>query len=144
VPIPICPSCGQPASQRMSPNGLKSRCEPCGLWSAGNRPLRDEAGHRAVWDRKNARHGAHQAFDPLWREGLLDRDDAYQQLALELGIDAGKAHMGSMGVETARRVPAAVRSIKARLRPPTRSSAGTTPPPAAVPHGSARARRAAD
>ncbi len=119
VPIPICPRCGQPALQRMMPNGLKSRCEPCGLWSAGNKPLRDEAGDRATWELKSARNAAHQAFDPLWREGLLDRDEAYQRLALELGIDPEKAHMTAMDAETARRVPAAVRVIGAKLSYPS-------------------------
>ncbi|MHB2211492.1 zinc-finger-containing protein [Methylobacterium sp. CM6257] len=114
-PIPICPRCGQPATQTLKPTGLKSRCEPCGLWSRGSKPLRDEAGHRAHITRVRARRDAHLFFDPLWREGLLDRDTAYELLARELGIERDACHMSRMDFEVARRVPRAVKAIRAAL-----------------------------
>lgn len=114
-PIPICPRCGQLASQTLKPTGLKSRCEPCGLWSRGSKPLRDEAGHRAHITRVRARRDAHLFFDPLWREGLLERDTAYELLARELGIERDACHMSQMEFEVARRVPRAVKAIRASL-----------------------------
>lgn len=114
-PIPICPRCGQLASQTLKPTGLKSRCEPCGLWSRGSKPLRDEAGHRAHRARVRARRDAHLFFDPLWREGLIDREVAYAMLAQELGIERDACHMRLMDAEVARRVPRAAKAIRACL-----------------------------
>jgi hypothetical protein len=114
-PIPICPRCGQLATQTLKPTGLKSRCEPCGLWSRGSKPLRDEAGHRAHITRVRARRAAHLFFDPLWREGRVDRDTAYELLAHELGIARDACHMSQMEFEVARRVPRAAKTIRATL-----------------------------
>lgn len=114
-PIPICPRCGQPATQTLKPTGLKSRCDPCGLWSRGSKPLRDEAGHKAHIKRLRARQDAHLFFDPLWKEGLVDRDTAYELLAQELGIERDACHMSQMDFEVARRVPRAVKAIRASL-----------------------------
>lgn len=114
-PIPICPRCGQPATQTLTPTGRKSRCEPCGLWSRGSKPLRDEAGHQAHGARVRARQNAHLCFDPLWKEGLVDREIAYELLARELGIERDACHMSLMGAEVALRVPRAVKSIRASL-----------------------------
>lgn len=114
-PIPICPRCGQPATQTLTPKGRKSRCEPCGLWSKGSKPLRDEAGHQAHGARVRARQNAHLCFDPLWKEGLVDRESAYKLLAQELGIERDACHMSLMEAEVARRVPRAVKAIRASL-----------------------------
>lgn len=94
---------------------MKSRCEPCGLWSKGNRPLRDAEEHRARFELRRARHNAHATFDRLWQEGHLAREAAYMRLAQELGIAPELCHMSLMDTETARRVPAAVRAIRASL-----------------------------
>src|SRR5438067_898121 len=99
----------------LKPTGLKSRCEPCGLWSRGSNPLRDEAGHHAHGARVRARQDAHRFFDPLWKEGLVDRDTAYELLAQELGIERDACHMSLMDAEVARRVPRAVKAIRAYL-----------------------------
>lgn len=115
-PIPICPRCGQPATQTLTLAGRKSRCEPCGLWSKGSKPLRDEAGHQAHGARVRARQNAHLLFDPLWKKGLVDRDTAYELLAQELGIQREACHVSLMEAEIARRVPRAVKAISRRLR----------------------------
>lgn len=62
------------------------------------------------------RRNAHTAsFDPLWKEGLMDREAAYERLAQELGIEREACHMSKMDVEMARRVPPAVKVIRASL-----------------------------
>lgn len=61
------------------------------------------------------RRNAHTAFDQLWKGGLMDREAAYDRLAQELGIERDACHMSQMDVETARRVPPAVKIIRASL-----------------------------
>nr|WP_157196590.1 zinc-finger-containing protein [Methylobacterium sp. 88A] len=111
----LCPHCGQPATQLVTIHGIRNRCLPCGLWSRGNKPLRDETSHRAMRARIVARRNAHTTLDLLWKEGLMDRETAYERLAQELGIERGACHMSKMDVETARRVPPAVKLIRASL-----------------------------
>lgn len=120
--IPICPRCGNLATQTLKPTGLKSRCEPCGLWSRGSKPLRDEAGHQAHRALIRARRDAHLYFHPLWKEGLVDRETAYELLAQELGIERDACHMRLMEAEVARRVPRAVKAIRASLAAETFSA----------------------
>lgn len=114
-PIPICPRCGQPATRCETPTGLKNRCEPCGLWSRGSKPLRDEAGHLAERDRITARRNAHAVFDRLWLEGHLQREVAYVWLAQELGIERDLCHMSLMDTETAQHALKAAKAIRASL-----------------------------
>jgi len=45
----------------------------------------------------------------------MDREAAYARLAQELGIDRDACHMGLMDTEIAKRVPAAVKAIRASL-----------------------------
>lgn len=119
-PASLRPPCGRPVAQvTLSSGRRRNRC--CGLWSVGDKPLRDEAGHRAAWELKSARNAAHAAFDPLWQSGLLERESAYVLLAQELGITPEKAHMSRMDANIAQRVSAAVKAIQASLAPSTAS-----------------------
>lgn len=51
TPAPICPSCGQPAKERMTRYGVRHDC--CGLWSWGGKPLVDAATHAARRQRED-------------------------------------------------------------------------------------------
>lgn len=105
--IPKCPRCGSTA--RRVPTQFKhDKYTCCGLWAWGKHPLVDEATHMA-------RKRAHNAFDPLWKEGHLTRTEAYKVLSAMLGIDSKDCHMKLMDVETARRVPRIVKQIKEDL-----------------------------
>ena len=48
---------------------------------------------------------AHDAFDPLWRSGLVSRKLAYEMLAAALGVREPMAHMKVMSRENLIRVP---------------------------------------
>lgn len=37
---------------------------------------------------------AHQAFDQIWKQGILNRQDAYRWLAEKFCLDRGQAHIG--------------------------------------------------
>jgi len=53
---------------------------------------------------------AHDAFDRLWRHGLMSRTQAYAWMAAILGVEAHEAHIGSLDVDSCDRLCAAVRS----------------------------------
>ena len=103
---PICPECGKPAAATTTRYGVRHDC--CGLWSWGGSPLVDARTHEA-------RSAAHEAFDPLWKDGLLGRREAYGLLANELGIPRDHCHMKLMDRETAEAVPGAVYAIRLGL-----------------------------
>lgn len=47
---------------------------------------------------------AHGVFDPIWKNKLVRRGDAYAWLAKELGIEAKHCHIGSFDVERCKQV----------------------------------------
>lgn len=70
----------------------------------GTQPLGRLAGARL----RKAKSQAHAAFDPLWRDGEMDRNQAYAWLAGELGIEPEDCHIGEFDVDTCKRVVALV------------------------------------
>ena len=86
--------------------GPRNDC--CGLWSWGDKKLVDADTHAA-------RKRAHEAFDPLWKDGTLTRSEAYRELRRVMRISEKSCHMSHMSAEMAGLVPAAVIKIRARL-----------------------------
>ncbi len=103
---PKCPTCGEPATLRESDHGPFFEC--CGMWAWPGFSLVDH-------ETREAREAAHAAFDPLWREGLPTRREAYLRLAEILRVEERWAHMRFMPADMARRVPAACRRIRAQV-----------------------------
>ncbi len=101
-----CTSCGLPAERTVTAYGVRNAC--CGLWSWGDKPLADEATHKA-------RRAAHDAFDPLWRDGHMTRDEAYAALRWATGLNEKNCHMARMPRDRALRVIPAVARIWAEL-----------------------------
>jgi len=99
----ICPSCGGFAVPSNTQWGVRHDC--CGLHSWNNAPLKSAEYYKAKCD-------AHDAFDPLWKDGLMTRSAAYKLLADKLEIHVSKCHMKTMSLETALKVPAAVIEIQ--------------------------------
>lgn len=62
-----------------------------------------------------ARSAAHAAFDPIWKEGHLSRDQAYRRLGAFLGLRSREMHMAQLDEATALRVPEAAAAIMAAL-----------------------------
>lgn len=89
-----CPKCGEPATQ------VKQEVRPtiyytcCGLYSFGTGRLLDPETARA-------RALAHAAFDPIWQNGLMGRNQAYDWLAQQLSCYPWQAHMSTMDYERA-------------------------------------------
>lgn len=61
------------------------------------------------------REKAHAAFDPIWKDGLTSRANAYRLLAEALGVSEPEAHMKAMGQKLLLRVPPVAVSIRNRL-----------------------------
>lgn len=99
---PVCPICKQLATKQKTRYGIRHTC--CGIWSWGNYPLVDEATHVA-------RRKAHEAFDPIWKNGHLKRGEAYERLSKILGISRKECHMKLMDRVVAEKVPDAVKVI---------------------------------
>lgn len=59
---------------------------------------------------------SHQAFDPLWKNGLISRKLAYEMLAIALKVPEPEAHMRVMTRENLVRVPLIARGLYLALR----------------------------
>lgn len=53
---------------------------------------------------RKIKSAAHQAFDPIWKEGEFTRKQAYQWLADKLGIAVEDCHIGMFKAQTCMRV----------------------------------------
>lgn len=85
-------------------NTLYWKCDPCkarvGCHAGTVKPLGRLANARLRFWKMTA----HDAFDPLWKDGAKTRRQAYQYLADKLGIDRNDCHIGMFDVETCKRV----------------------------------------
>lgn len=61
-----------------------------------------------------ARMLAHDAFDPLWKNGEMTRTQAYRWLADAMGLPPSAAHMEQFTAEQCREVVRLVAARKAR------------------------------
>jgi len=70
-------------------------CTRCDAWVGCHKnsnaiPL----GRLADEELRMAKQGAHAAFDPIWKQGIMDRKQAYRWLADALCIPAKSCHIG--------------------------------------------------
>lgn len=96
----ICPECGRsmPLVETCWPDRpWQYRCR-CGV-THGCHPDGSPLGVPADRATRQARIDAHEVFDRLWRGGPLHRQQAYDELAVAMGVERGEAHFGSMSVE---------------------------------------------
>ena len=111
---PICPYCASPAllvtgadiyKRRPDLAALKFwRCEPCGAYVGchrygvgygdGTRPL----GRLANAELRIAKKTAHAVFDPIWKDGMMKRREAYAWLADAIGTPIDQTHIGEFDV----------------------------------------------
>ncbi len=91
-------------------NGHEPAYVGCHKNGSGIVPL----GRLANAELRRAKNRAHAAFDPVWREGSMKRNQAYAWLALQLGISREECHIGMMDVEMCGRVVECVREMAER------------------------------
>ena len=75
--------------------------------SVGAHPNGKPLGYIADPETKKSRIAAHNAMDPLWKHGGMNRSDLYVLIAKELGI--AELHIGFADIELCRRVEEVVR-----------------------------------
>jgi hypothetical protein len=65
---------------------------------------------------RKARSAAHAAFDPIWRQRLMSRTEAYLALGTALGLEPGKCHISWMTAAEAEHARQAAWVIRSRLK----------------------------
>lgn len=71
-------------------------CLPCGAWCGihENSQRCAPLGTLANAELRGMRRKVHTLLDPLWRDGPMNRPDAYAWLAKRLGMDVRRCHVG--------------------------------------------------
>lgn len=85
------------------------RCKTCEA-HVGTHRNGSPLGNPANKEARAARMKAHAAFDKLWKNGKMERTEAYRRLARELGKEVEKTHIGWMYEEEANLVVEIVRT----------------------------------
>ena len=78
-------------------------CNPCDA-RVGTHPDGRPFGSLANADLRKLRNEAHQVFDPIWREGPMNRSEAYAWLAKRLDLPIKRVHIGHTDEKTCRRI----------------------------------------
>lgn len=109
-----CPYCQKPAAlvggakvYPHRPDLAEKRfyaCFPCGAWVGCHPGTENALGRLANAELRAAKQAAHAAFDPIWTGGRWRRQDAYEWLAEQLGIDRAACHIGMFDVDQCRAV----------------------------------------
>lgn len=76
-------------------------CRPCNAYVGCHQNTRSPLGTIANAELRAWRRKAHDAFDPLWRNGKLNREQAYGLLKKEFGCDV---HIGECGIEQCKEI----------------------------------------
>ena len=85
-------------------------CRPCDAY-VGAYPDGTSKGTPANKEVRAARRACHNAFDPLWQSGTMNRSQAYGWLAQKMGLPRTKTHMGLFGLEQCKQVMELVQTL---------------------------------
>jgi hypothetical protein len=105
-----CPYCGRRAELTDSSEiygmsyGSIYICRPCdayvGCHGNSNKPL----GRLANTQLRKYKQAAHSAFDPIWKDGYMDRGEAYYWLSRRMKLPENKTHIGMFDVPQCKQV----------------------------------------
>ncbi len=106
-----CPYCGNPTKlvedSRIYGRSYGAKCyicEPCGAWVGCHKGTDKALGRIANKELRELKHQAHEAFDPLWKEGYLPRTSAYEVLSVAFGLPKEQTHIGMFDEGMCRKV----------------------------------------
>ena len=106
----VCPYCGNTpefvdsSAVYNTSYGMIYLCRPCRAWVGVHRGTRRALGCLANEELRAWKHCAHGCFDPIWREGPLNRMEAYEWLAREMDIERDRCHIGMFNVDECKEV----------------------------------------
>lgn len=106
-----CPYCGNPTKlvddSKIYGQSYGSKCyvcEPCGAWVGCHKNSDKALGRVANKELRRLKHQAHEAFDPIWKEGHLSRQKAYQILSESFGLPIEQTHIGMFDEQLCKKV----------------------------------------
>lgn len=111
---PLCPYCGRFSELTVGASIYPRRpelaersfylCQPCQAWVGTHEGTVTPLGTLADTTLRRHRGQAHQAFDPVWRTGLMSRKRAYAWLTTQLNVHPDDCHIALFDAETCQRV----------------------------------------
>jgi len=110
----VCTYCGQQADLYTGASLYPRRpslahaffyhCKPCDATVSCHPGTSIPKGTLADAKLRKARLRAHQAFDPLWQKGFINRSNAYAWLARQMQIDVDYCHMALFNLDECEQV----------------------------------------
>lgn len=107
----VCPYCGRPA-QLVDDREIYGRsyggkcyvCRPCGAWVGCHKGSSRALGRLADANLRRLKLEAHEAFDPIWREGHISRTQAYDLMSSFFHLPPEQTHIGMFDEQMCREV----------------------------------------
>ena len=101
-----CPYCGFP-TQLVDDTEIYGRsfgtkcfiCRDCQAWVGCHKGTTTALGRVANKRLRGLKHQAHEAFDPLWKNGWLPRKEAYHVLSIAFQLAPEYTHIGMFDEE---------------------------------------------
>ena len=120
-----CPYCGAPtqlvddAEIYGKSYGTKCYiCKPCEAWVGCHKGTTQALGRIANRELRELKRQAHEAFDPIWKEGHLPRSGAYEVLSVAFGLPIEQTHIGMFDEDLCRKVISLSGVLLEELRQP--------------------------
>lgn len=118
---PICPYCGSTAI--LADSAMVYGTSYGNMWICPNFPTcnsyvgvhkrtNEPLGRLANEQLRILKRKCHDAFDPIWQQGKMKRNDVYILLAERMGIPKEQCHFGMFDVEQCKEALKAINSIK--------------------------------
>ena len=116
--VVMCPYCGGRSEYTSSREvyhgkdyGMIYLCRPCEAYVGCHQGTAIPLGRLANAELRSAKMEAHRMFDPLWKDGDMNRHNAYAWLARELGLPTRYCHIGMFDVDQCQKVVEACVSL---------------------------------
>lgn len=84
--------------------GMIYYCRPCHAWVGVHRGTNRPLGRLANAELRHWKKLAHAAFDPIWKNGIMQRSTAYGWLSTQLGTPRDQTHIGMFDVAQCKQV----------------------------------------
>lgn len=106
-----CPYCGSP-TQLVDDSEIYGQsfgtkcyiCRSCQAWVGCHKGTDKALGRIANKELRELKRQAHEAFDPIWKDGYLPRTAAYEVLSTAIGLPIEQTHIGMFDEELCRKV----------------------------------------